>query len=82
MKMLANRGRLIVMCKISKRPYSVSELVLLTGMSQPALSLHLAKLREEEMVMTERRGKEIYYSIASQKLKELVEHISYKFQCW
>ncbi len=82
MKVLANRGRLIVMCKISRRPYTVSELVQLTGMSQPALSMHLAKLRDANMVTTNRDGKEIYYSIANAELKDLVEHICYRFQCW
>lgn len=82
MKVLANRSRLMVMCKITREPHSVSELVELTGMSQPALSHQLAKLREDGMVKTERRGKEIYYSIANRKLSELVEHICYQFQCW
>jgi DNA-binding transcriptional ArsR family regulator len=82
MKVLANRSRLMVMCKITREPHSVSELVELTGMSQPALSHQLAKLRDDGMVKTERRGKEIYYSIANRKLSELVEHICYQFQCW
>lgn len=82
LKILANRSRLMVMCKITREPHSVSELVELTGMSQPALSHQLAKLRENGMVKTERRGKEIYYSIANHKLSELVEHICYQFQCW
>ena len=82
MKVLANRSRLLVMCKITREPHSVSELVELTGMSQPALSHQLAKLREDGMVKTQRRGKEIYYSIASRQLSELVEHICYQFQCW
>lgn len=82
MKVLANRSRLMVLCKITREPHSVTELVELTGMTQPALSHQLAKLREDHMVTTERRGKEIYYSIANQKLADLVEHICYQFQCW
>lgn len=82
MKILANRSRLLVMCKISREPHSVSELVALTGMSQPALSHQLAKLREEGMVSTERKGKQIYYSVASPALADLVEYVCYQFQCW
>lgn len=82
MKVLANRSRLMVMCKITREPHSVSELVKLTGMSQPALSHQLARLREDSMVKAERRGKEIFYSIANQQLADLVEHICYQFQCW
>ena len=82
MKVLANKHRLIVMCKIKSKPHTVSELVTLTGMSQPALSMHLAKLRDEGMVSTEREGKEVYYSIANNHLRDLVEHVCYRFQCW
>lgn len=82
MKVLANRHRLMVVCKIAREPHSVSELIELTGMSQPALSMHLARLRDEAMVTTQRQGKEIYYSIANYDLKDLVEHVTYRFQCW
>lgn len=82
LKTLANRHRLLVMCKIARQPLTVSELVELMDISQPALSLHLAKLREEEMVKTRREGKQIYYSIANPKLADLVEHICYQFKCW
>jgi ArsR family transcriptional regulator len=82
LKVLANRNRLVVMCKIVRQPHTVSELVELTGLSQPALSLHLAKLRNEGMVSTKRQGKQVYYSIACPELEELVEHICYRFQCW
>jgi len=82
MKVLANKGRLMVMCKISYRPYTVSELVAVTGMGQPALSMHLARLRQERMVTTTRRGKAVYYTIANSHLRALVEVICYRFQCW
>lgn len=81
MKVLANKHRLIVMCKIKSKPYTVSELVSMTGMSQPALSMHLAKLRDEGMVSAERAGKEVFYSIANDHLKGLVEHVCCRFQC-
>lgn len=80
MKVLSHRSRLIVMCKVTRKPHSVSELIELTGMSQTALSHQLAKLREEKMVKAERKGKEIYYSIANQHLADLVEYICCKFQ--
>lgn len=82
MKVLANSHRLIVMCHITEQPRCVSELVALTGMSQPALSHQLARLRDEEMVATQRKGKEIYYRIANRQLASLVESICYQFQCW
>ena len=82
MKVLASRPRLIIMFNIRHEPHSVSELMQMTGMSQTALSHQLAKLRKIGMVMSERKGKEIYYSIANRRLSELVEYICYQFQCW
>lgn len=82
MKILSNKHRMLVMCKITQEPHSVSELVTLTGLSQPALSHQLAKLRDMNMVSTNRLGKEIYYSIANPELAGLIEDICYRFQCW
>ncbi len=80
LKVLANRNRLFIMCKITHKPHSVSELTALTGMSQTALSHQLAKLRKDGMVSTERKGKEIYYAIANQHLADLIKHICKQFQ--
>jgi ArsR family transcriptional regulator len=82
MKILSNQHRLKVMCRIVHAPHTVSELVELTGISQPALSLHLAKLREEKMVEAKRDGKQVFYRIANHQLAALVEHICYQFKCW
>lgn len=81
MKLLSHPRRLMVMCKITRKPHCVSELMALTNMSQTALSHQLAKLREENMVKTKRKGKEIYYSIADPQFADLVEHICRRFQC-
>lgn len=78
-KVLANKYRLIIICKISDKPCTVSELIEFTGISQSLLSMHLAKLRKEKMVSTKREGKTIYYSIASKKLEKLIKHICVLF---
>ena len=42
----------------------VCDLTELTGMSQPFVSRHLARLRSAGLVLVERRGKFAYYALA------------------
>ena len=60
---LANRHRLRILCELYKGEHSVSALEKVIDLSQSALSQHLAKLREAEVVSTRREAQTIYYSI-------------------
>lgn len=64
LRALANERRLIVLCELGDRERSVGELQPLVGLSQSALSQHLAVLREEGIVATRRDGQTIWYRIA------------------
>ena len=64
LRSLANPPRLMILCHLNGGPLSVSELNLRVPLSQSALSQHLAKLREGELVLTEREGQVIRYSLA------------------
>jgi DNA-binding transcriptional ArsR family regulator len=59
----------------------VNELQEITGLSQPALSMHLARLREEEMVTTEKSGRHVYYRIGDDRLADLVQYVCQRFSC-
>ena len=52
---------------------SVNELAANVGLSQSALSQHLALLRDEGLVATRREGKFIYYSVAHPHVQILLE---------
>jgi ArsR family transcriptional regulator len=67
LKVLANQGRLLLLCQLSQGEYCVSDLESLTGIKQPTLSQQLTVLRDERMVSTRREGKQIFYSIASKE---------------
>jgi ArsR family transcriptional regulator len=54
----------------------VCELVPLFDISQPTLSHHLKKLREADIVDSERRGLWAYYYVKPQALEELSEWLS------
>ncbi len=73
MKALAHEGRLLVMCSLCEKERSVGELVEITGLSQSALSQHLAKLREDKMVETRRQAQSIYYRLAGKGPREIIE---------
>ena len=73
LKSVANPERLMILCILSQEKMTVGELESKVNLSQSALSQHLAKLRNAEMVSTERQGKFIYYEIADPKIMRLFE---------
>ncbi len=64
LRALGNERRLMILCQLSDRERSVSELLPLVGLSQSALSQHLAVLREEGVVATRREAQTVWYRIA------------------
>ena len=73
LKSLANPNRLLVLCALVTREYTAGELEQLTGLSQSAISQHLARLREEQVVATRREAQRIYYSLSSAPVAAVIE---------
>jgi len=73
LKAMAHESRLAILFHLYNGDKSVSQLEVLLDMRQPAVSQQLARLRSDQMVSTERRGKQVYYSIASQHAFVIVE---------
>lgn len=65
LKALSNDKRLMIMCALYKCEKSVGELEQIVGLSQSALSQHLARLRHDGLVSTRRDAQTIYYTIDS-----------------
>lgn len=64
MKALSNEHRLLILCYlIAEGEMSVGELVSKIGLSQSALSQHLAKLRDEELVTFRREAQTLFYRV-------------------
>lgn len=80
LKTMANDKRLLVLCLLSQREYSVRELEEELGIRQPTLSQQLAILREEGLVQTRRDGKSIYYVLASPEVEAVME-LLYQLFC-
>lgn len=72
LKQLANRNRLLILCNLVKSEKTVSELLEVIDLSQSALSQHLAKMRSDKLVSADKRGKQVYYKLASFEVEALL----------
>ena len=73
LKLLANENRLLILCRLVQvREMSVNDLVAAVGISQSALSQHLAKMRAEGLLATRREAQTVYYRIADPDAKRML----------
>lgn len=64
LRALGNERRLMILCQLADGERSVGQLLPLVGLSQSALSQHLAVLREEGVVATRREAQSVWYRIS------------------
>lgn len=76
LKALSNENRLMVICALYQSEKNVGELESIVGLSQSALSQHLARLRKDGLVNTRRDAQTIYYSL-NDKATEAILHCLY-----
>ena len=73
LKALANEPRLLVLCHLAEgQELSVGDLAQRVGLSQSALSQHLAKLREQNLVTTRKDAQTVFYSVSDPKALQLL----------
>ena len=70
---LADGSRLAILEALRDGPKNVSQVVALTGLSQPSASMHLDCLWCCGLVDREARGRFTYYWIASRKFVRILE---------
>ena len=80
LKAVANRNRLVILCELLKGERSVSALQGAIGLSQSALSQHLARLRADKLVATRRELQTIYYALSSKPITRLIG-LLYELYC-
>ena len=73
LRTLGNENRLMLLCLLVEGERSVGELNARLALSQPALSQHLALLREEGLVNTRREAQTIYYSLAEGPAQRIID---------
>ncbi len=67
---LADPTRLELLELLSEGPRPVKELVRATGQRQAKISQHLAVMRQRGIVVAERMGTEMHYSLADPRILE------------
>lgn len=77
---LANEKRLLVLCALADGPLEVHEIAeSMPEMSKSGLSQHLAALRQAGLVMSEKHGLYVTYSVADDKVLRLLETVKREF---
>lgn len=82
LQLLANDKRLILLCELkASGELAVNDLARAVGLSQSALSQHLAKLREDDLVRTRRVSQTVYYRLSPDRRVERVLAVLEKLFC-
>lgn len=70
---MSNECRLLVLCHLAEEgELSVGQLGQRVGLSQSALSQHLAKLRDQSLVSTRKEAQTVFYRVSDPKAGQLL----------
>jgi DNA-binding transcriptional ArsR family regulator len=72
LKAMANEWRLMILCQLADGEKTVSELQSILGLSQSALSQHLAVLRRERIVSSRKHAQSVSYSLAGDEAPKVM----------
>lgn len=75
LKALAHESRLLILCILAEGEKSVTELEALLALRQPTVSQQLARLRMDKLVITRREGKTVYYRLANDDARRIIEAV-------
>ncbi|HHG8787570.1 TPA: ArsR/SmtB family transcription factor [Citrobacter sedlakii] len=73
LKAMSNPKRLLILCMLCGSPgTSAGELARITGLSASATSQHLARMRDEGLIDSQRDAQRILYSIKNTAVNALI----------
>lgn len=75
LKAMANEWRLIILCQLAEGEKTVGELQRTLGLSQSALSQHLAILRREKIVRSRKHAQSVSYSLTGDDATKVMESL-------
>ena|SRR6476659_6893702 len=78
-KALAHESRLMILSFLYDGERSVTELEHLLALRQPTVSQQLARLRTDGLVNTRRDGKTVYYSLASDNVRIILDAVRHVY---
>ncbi|MGZ9722055.1 ArsR/SmtB family transcription factor [Rhizobium miluonense] len=79
MRLFGTPSRLILLCHIAQKERSVGEIQDDLGLKQPGLSQQLGELRQAGVVQTRRESRQIYYSIADDRVAVVMQMLMQMF---
>ncbi len=80
LKAISHEGRLLILCHLVSGEKSVTELEDLLSARQAAVSQQLSRLRLEGLVVPRREGKAIFYRLADNRQRRMLE-VVYELFC-
>ena len=81
LKILANENRLLILCALMESPMTVSKIAeFVPGITQSALSQHLALLKTAGILDSVKSGQNVSYSIADHRVDEVLKILK-KYYC-
>ncbi len=75
MKQLGDPSRLRIFWLLCHTEECVIDIAAAVNMTSPAVSHHLTLLKQSGLIVSERRGKEMYYKSAETELAQALHHI-------
>jgi ArsR family transcriptional regulator, virulence genes transcriptional regulator len=81
LKAISNDKRLLILCALHRGEKNVGELEKIIGLSQSALSQHLARLRRDGIVETRRDAQTVYYSLSNKDVKIILQALYDIYGC-
>ncbi|MGV3616831.1 MAG: metalloregulator ArsR/SmtB family transcription factor [Fimbriimonas sp.] len=69
---LGETSRRQILGELRTGPKNVTEIVCTTGLKQPNVSNHLARMRSKTIVRAHKVGRQVYYSLASPEIEAVV----------
>ena len=79
LRSMSNERRLVILMLLRSKEMSVNDIAERIGLSQSALSQHLAILRADGLVKTRRQAQSIFYSLASTTALTLLDNVENLF---
>ena len=79
LRSMSNDRRLVILLLLRGNEMSVNDIAERIGLSQSALSQHLAILRADGLVKTRRQAQSIFYSLASETAMTLLDNVQTLF---
>jgi len=73
MKSFSNKSKLAILCFLWEEEKNVSSIIKCANISQSQVSQYLLKMKLEKLLKSEKKWKEVFYSISDRKILKLIK---------